>query len=113
MFLNTLGTELAQQMFSRGGRVVVQLESPKMSMAVLIEKLLATPLPSISQVGNIDGIEVGDETISFKCPYSLCHIKYPGKGKNCAHAQCFDLEVYICFGSIFSLYSLEPRITTL
>jgi hypothetical protein len=49
-----------------------------------------------------DEIEVGDEQITFTCPLSLGPIKLPGRGRNCAHAQCSDIEVelvYINFSS--------------
>jgi hypothetical protein len=81
-----------------------------MSMNLLIEKLIAAPAVANQTSGTVDGIEVGDEKITFKCPFSLCQIKYPGKGKKCTHSQCFDLEVSISARIyFFSQYSLEPQ----
>jgi hypothetical protein len=93
VFLNSIELDVAKQAFGNGGKVCLQLESPSsISFESLSEKLVAVA-PNIVASSSGDGIEVGDETITFKCPFSLCLINYPGRGKKCSHAQCFDLEV--------------------
>ena len=34
-------------------------------------------------------------TASLMCPFSQIRIGTPARGKNCQHAQCFDLEAYL------------------
>jgi hypothetical protein len=93
VFLNSLGIEVSKQAFGKGGKVCLQLENPTMSFDILVEKLLDAPSTTVASASTTDGIEVGDEKITFTCPFSLGLITYPGRGKNCTHAQCFDLEV--------------------
>lgn len=40
-------------------------------------------------------VEVGDQIVSLICPIALRRIGLPGKGRDCKHVQCFDLEVSV------------------
>jgi hypothetical protein len=42
-----------------------------MSIELLIERLLEAPPPNYQASGVVDEIEIGDETVSFRCPFSL------------------------------------------
>lgn len=46
---------------------------------------------------NIDGSFGPREliTISLRCPTSRLRIKFPARGQQCLHAQCFDLEEFL------------------
>ncbi|KAI8908263.1 hypothetical protein DFJ77DRAFT_171229 [Powellomyces hirtus] len=39
-------------------------------------------------------VEVGDQIVSLTCPVALKRIVLPGKGRECKHVQCFDLETF-------------------
>ncbi|KAJ3182431.1 hypothetical protein HDU87_008595 [Geranomyces variabilis] len=39
-------------------------------------------------------VEVGDQIVSLICPVALTRIRIPGKGRECKHAQSFDLETF-------------------
>ncbi|KAI8826043.1 MIZ/SP-RING zinc finger-domain-containing protein [Fimicolochytrium jonesii] len=43
---------------------------------------------------NDDCIEIGDEIVNLICPVALRRIVVPGKGRQCRHVQCFDLETF-------------------
>ncbi|RKP11688.1 hypothetical protein BJ684DRAFT_21730 [Piptocephalis cylindrospora] len=39
-----------------------------------------------------DEVKEGDEVVIFTCPITLRRINYPGRGDECLHPQCFDIE---------------------
>ena len=47
-----------------------------------------------------DAVEVGDQMVSLICPIALKRIGLPGKGRDCRHVQCFDLEVSFFFFAV-------------
>ncbi|KAJ3006152.1 Zinc finger MIZ domain-containing protein 1, partial [Thoreauomyces humboldtii] len=47
-----------------------------------------------TEVADEDGVEVGDQIVSLVCPVGLKRIVVPGKGRECRHVQCFDLETF-------------------
>ncbi|KAJ3291584.1 SUMO ligase siz1 [Borealophlyctis nickersoniae] len=58
-----------------------------------------TPPPSATvntEPGNDlpEDVEIGDQIVKLTCPLSLTRIVVPGKGRNCKHVQCFDLETF-------------------
>lgn len=71
-----------------------------MTVQTLVSALKETASnDSRAKICDTDDIEVGDESVSFRCPLSLCRIQHPGRGKKCTHSQCFDLEVYFMYNS--------------
>eukprot|EP00455_Lapot_gusevi_P008693 TRINITY_DN1380_c0_g1_i3.p1 TRINITY_DN1380_c0_g1~~TRINITY_DN1380_c0_g1_i3.p1 ORF type:complete len:213 (+),score=21.53 TRINITY_DN1380_c0_g1_i3:46-684(+) len=39
----------------------------------------------------------GDVTVSTQCPLSIMRLQMPAKGKQCVHAQCFELGAFLQF----------------
>jgi hypothetical protein len=44
-----------------------------------------------------DDLETGPEIVSLKDPITRTRIKFPTKGKNCKHIQCFDGDTFIMY----------------
>jgi len=44
-----------------------------------------------------DEIQMGDQVVSFLDPLVLCRVRYPAKGRDCRHRECFDLWQFLKF----------------
>ncbi|KAJ3045691.1 SUMO ligase siz1 [Rhizophlyctis rosea] len=51
--------------------------------------------PAAMHIDDNDDVEIGDQIVNLTCPLSLTRIHLPGKGRNCKHVQCFDVETFI------------------
>ena len=51
----------------------------------------------MSQLAGDADVQAGEETISItlKCPITLTKIKYPARGEECKHFQCFDMFTWL------------------
>eukprot|EP01087_Luapelamoeba_hula_P000868 TRINITY_DN10639_c0_g1_i2.p1 TRINITY_DN10639_c0_g1~~TRINITY_DN10639_c0_g1_i2.p1 ORF type:complete len:216 (+),score=10.27 TRINITY_DN10639_c0_g1_i2:161-808(+) len=44
-----------------------------------------------------DGLLMGDQIVSLRCPLGANRIRVPAKGIHCKHLQCFDAQNYLDF----------------
>eukprot|EP00011_Vannellida_sp_DIVA3-517-6-12_P011036 CAMPEP_0114622924 /NCGR_PEP_ID=MMETSP0168-20121206/9984_1 /TAXON_ID=95228 ORGANISM="Vannella sp., Strain DIVA3 517/6/12" /NCGR_SAMPLE_ID=MMETSP0168 /ASSEMBLY_ACC=CAM_ASM_000044 /LENGTH=643 /DNA_ID=CAMNT_0001834147 /DNA_START=93 /DNA_END=2024 /DNA_ORIENTATION=- len=63
-------------------------------LAATVQELEDTKLRSSTD----DGVVETGFQVSLRCPLGFIRIESPGKGINCTHVQCFDLETYVQFG---------------
>ncbi|KAJ3273450.1 hypothetical protein HDU76_010817, partial [Blyttiomyces sp. JEL0837] len=88
---------------------LLQAAKDKLDLEVLKRQLRDCMVSSsVGQQKSSDDIELGDTTVSFMCPLTLCRIKLPGKGKSCNHVQVFDVEELIVDGWFLKLLEKYP-----
>ncbi|KXS12966.1 hypothetical protein M427DRAFT_156993 [Gonapodya prolifera JEL478] len=44
-----------------------------------------------------EGVEIGDETVYFRCPLTLVRVQHPCKGQQCTHVDAFDAESFLVY----------------
>ncbi|KAH0795807.1 MIZ zinc finger family protein [Histomonas meleagridis] len=86
--------------FEFGANSIVHINCQKESepFALLIRVAKYQSFNSIVaqiQMNNTDQSVFNPRNVSLICPLTGKLMKYPGKGINCAHPQCFDLKEYM------------------
>jgi hypothetical protein len=74
--------------------IVTYVNKIKMESFVSYEDGLKNVAKSFKS-SNDDEIIATSINLNLRCPISMSRINNPGKGKNCTHIQCFDLETYV------------------